>query len=101
MGLPPCVASARHRAVGHRHSTTSATGEPGRYRFDGRLTLHGVEQAVKFDAKVEKKDGGFVLRGQFPLAQTSYGIRPYSAALGLVRVRNELQIHGDVVLKAP
>lgn len=77
-------------------------GEPGRYRLEGKLNLHGVEQPIRFDVKVEKKAPNTLsMRGQFALLQTNFGIQPYSALLGLVRVRNELQIHGDLILTVP
>jgi polyisoprenoid-binding protein YceI len=75
--------------------------EPGRYRLEGRLHLHGVEQPVRFEVKVEKKGPSTLgMRGQFTILQTNYGIQPYSALLGFVRVRNDLQVYGDLVLEA-
>jgi polyisoprenoid-binding protein YceI len=76
-----------------------AGGEPGRYQLDGRLQLHGVENPVRFEAKVEhgKTEGTLAMRGHFALLQTAYKIRPYSF-VGLVKVKDELQIYGDLLL---
>jgi polyisoprenoid-binding protein YceI len=73
-------------------------GEAGRYQFDGKLNLHGVEKPVRFEAKVEraKREGALQMRGRFALLQTDYGIKPYSF-LNL-KVKDELQIHGDLLL---
>jgi hypothetical protein len=38
------------------------------------------------------------LTGSFPLKQTDYGIKPYSTFLGAVKVSDELQITGDLLL---
>ena len=54
-----------------------------------------------FKAKVERGDKGGRLRmsGTFRLKQTNYGIKPYSAAGGLAKVADELEISGDLELK--
>jgi polyisoprenoid-binding protein YceI len=77
-----------------------AAGDPGRYRFDGRLSLHGVEQSLRFEAKAEraKAEGALQLRGEFALAQTDYKIKPYSALFGALKVKDELRVYGDLLL---
>jgi polyisoprenoid-binding protein YceI len=78
-----------------------AVGAPGRYRVQGRFTLHGVTQPAQFDATLANtaERGVLSLRGQFRIAQTSHGIQPYSALGGLIRVADELTIHGDLILR--
>ena len=39
------------------------------------------------------------MSGTFRLKQTNYGIKPYSAAGGLAKVADELEISGDLELK--
>jgi polyisoprenoid-binding protein YceI len=77
-----------------------AAGEPGRYQFDGQFTLRGTAKALRFEAKAErgKPDGVLHVRGQFPLKQTDYQIKPYSALFGTVKVKDELRIFGDLLL---
>jgi polyisoprenoid-binding protein YceI len=77
-----------------------AAGRPGRYRFDGRLSLHGAEQPVRFEAKAEASgtEGGLRLRGQFSLTQSDYQMKPYSALFGALKVKDELVVHGDLRL---
>jgi polyisoprenoid-binding protein YceI len=78
-----------------------AAGEPGMYQVDGRFTLHGAEQKVAFKVKVERgdKEGRIKMTGTFSIKQSDYGIKPYSAAGGLAKVADELEITGDLVLK--
>ncbi len=73
-------------------------GEPGTYRVAGRFTLHGVTQPVAFDATVEAPDrpGTLHVRGSFAIQQTAFGITPYSAVGGLVRIADQLDISGDL-----
>ncbi len=75
-------------------------GAPGNYQVDGKLDLHGVKRPVRFRAKVERDETKetFRVRGEFSLLQTDYGITPYSALAGLVRVKNELRIYGNVTV---
>jgi polyisoprenoid-binding protein YceI len=78
-------------------------GQPGRYRFEGRLNLHGSEQPVGFEAKAEtsKPGGALRLRGEFSLLQSDYHIKPYSAFFGRLKVKDELAIQGDLLLLLP
>jgi polyisoprenoid-binding protein YceI len=77
-----------------------AAGLPGRYQVTGQFTLHGVTQPLQFAAQVEQTDkpGVFRMKGQFSILQTRFGITPYSAVGGLVRVADELKVWGDLVL---
>jgi len=77
-----------------------AAGEPGAYQLEGRFTLHGTEQKVQFKAKVERADkGGLKMTGSFTIKGTDYGIKPVSAAGGLAKSADELEISGDLVLR--
>jgi polyisoprenoid-binding protein YceI len=78
-----------------------AAGQPGAYQVEGRFILHGIEKKLPFKAKVERGDRAGLLRmsGTFTIKQTDYGIKPYSAAGGLAKVADELEIAGDLVLK--
>jgi polyisoprenoid-binding protein YceI len=78
-----------------------AAGDPGTYQLEGGFTLHGTEQDLLFKAKVERlgEEGQLRMSGTFTIKQTDYGIQPFSAAGGLAKVADELQISGDLVLK--
>jgi polyisoprenoid-binding protein YceI len=78
-----------------------AGGQPGAYQVEGRFVLHGTEKKLPSKAKVERGDRAGLIRmsGTFTIKQTDYGIKPYSAAGGLAKVADELEIAGDLVLK--
>ncbi len=78
-----------------------AAGAPGRYKLDGGFTLHGMTRALALVAKVEATaaPGELRMTGSFPLVQTQYGMRPYSALGGLVGVADQIDVWGDFVLK--
>lgn len=77
-----------------------APGVPGRYEIAGQFTLHGVTRALQFEAKAEHgaKPNTLRLRGAFQVNQTQFGIQPYSALGGLIRVADALTIYGDLQL---
>ncbi len=75
-------------------------GEPGRYQLDGKFTLHGNTQPLRFTATVQQTNRPGVLhaRGSFSIFQSSFGITPYSALGGLVKVADQMEIYGDLTL---
>ncbi len=79
-----------------------AAGEPGAYQLEGNFTLHGTEQKLAFKAGIEKTDKQGILKmsGTFTIRQTDFGMKPYSAAGGLAKVADELEVTGDLTLKS-
>jgi polyisoprenoid-binding protein YceI len=77
-----------------------AAGTPGRYTLEGEFTLHGVTRRVPLTVILEEtgSPGTLRMRGAFAIRQSLFGITPYSALGGLVRVADELEIRGDLVL---
>jgi polyisoprenoid-binding protein YceI len=78
-----------------------APGEPGRYRLDGQLTLHGKSRPLPLVAQVDPTGSPGVLRMRcaFAIQQSDFGITPYSTLGGLVGVADRLDIWGDVVIR--
>jgi polyisoprenoid-binding protein YceI len=78
-----------------------AAGKPGMYRLEGKFTLHGTERKLQFKAKLDRtdKDGLMKLSGSFPILQTDYGIKPATAAGGVVKAADELTISGELFLR--
>jgi polyisoprenoid-binding protein YceI len=77
-------------------------GAVGLYQVAGRLTLHGAEKPLQFKAKLEHtdKEGIFTLSGSFTIKQSHYGMTPYSAAGGLAKVADELEISAELLLNS-
>ncbi|MCM3900276.1 MAG: YceI family protein [Pyrinomonadaceae bacterium] len=72
----------------------------GRYRARviGDLTFHGVTQKNLWITP-EVTMGGDSLRakGDFSLKQSEFGIKPFSAAGGTIKLKNELKFSFDIV----
>jgi polyisoprenoid-binding protein YceI len=72
----------------------------GRYRarIIGDLTLHGVTQKnIWISAEASVSDQQLSARGSFSLKQSDFGIKPFSAAGGTIKLKNELQFSFDIV----
>lgn len=71
----------------------------GRYRarIDGKLSLHGVTRDHRINAQVAVDGGSLRARGEFPLRQTDYNIKPASAVGGTLKMKDELNLSFDIV----
>jgi hypothetical protein len=88
------------KIVAIKPSEKQEAGAPGPYEVNGKFTLHGVEKPIQFRAKLERteKEGVLKLSGSFLIKQTDYGMTPVTAAGGLAKVADELEITGELVL---
>ena len=71
----------------------------GRYRVRiiGDVTLHGVTQKnlwISSEATVSEED--LRARGEFSLKQSDFGIKPFSAVGGTIKLKNELKFIFDI-----
>jgi polyisoprenoid-binding protein YceI len=62
----------------------------------GDLTLHGVTHHGLIYAQVEVNGNRLRAKGEFPLRQTDYNIKPISVAGGTVKVKDELKFNFDI-----
>ena len=61
------------------------------------VTLKGVEWPLQVPVDVAEENGKLTVRGSFPLSHQQIGLKPFKAALGALRVRNEMQIKFEIV----
>ena len=74
----------------------------GRYRarIIGDLTLHGVTQKnLWISAEATVTGDSLRAQGEFSLKQTDFGIKPFSAAGGTIKLKNELKFSFDIVAR--
>ncbi len=69
--------------------------------LSGKLTLHGVTREVKVPVKIEEKDGAVVGTASLKLLVSDYKIKPYSAALGAIKNKDEVELVLRLVAAAP
>lgn len=75
-------------------------GDERTYELSGEFTLHGRARPIKLRARAAQHENRIVLRGEFSILQSDYGITPYRTALGAVAVADELTIKGEIWIGA-
>jgi polyisoprenoid-binding protein YceI len=82
------------RAVEFRSSSVTPTADGGAMHVEGELTLVGATRPVAFDVAV---DGGRI-SGALVVKQSDWGIKPYSALFGALKVADEIELAIDAGL---
>jgi polyisoprenoid-binding protein YceI len=70
-----------------------------RAQVAGDLTFHGTTQALSFDARVTRMADMLRISGEFPLRQSEYGIKPFSAAGGTLKLKDEIKFSFELVAR--
>ncbi|MBB4920162.1 YceI family protein [Streptosporangium saharense] len=84
--------TARHPVIAFRSSLVEGTAEA--FRVEGDLTLAGVTRPVTIDALLA--DGR--VRGSVTITQSRWGVKPYSALFGALRLSDEVGVWFDLAL---
>lgn len=66
---------------------------------NGDLTLHGVTKRIAVPVNISATPQMLRATGRYVLKQTDFGITPYSAAAGSIKVKNEVVINFNIVAK--
>ncbi|HSS20530.1 MAG TPA: YceI family protein [Pyrinomonadaceae bacterium] len=88
-----------HEIVFASHNITVSRVAQGRYRARaiGDLSLHGTTQkSLWITAETILTENGFRAKGDFSIKQTDFGIKPYSAVGGGIKLKNELKFSFDI-----
>lgn len=70
-------------------------------RVVGNLWLHGVGHKITIPMTVAVQGDSLRAIGTTKLHQTHYGIEPYTAAIGTIRVKDEVTLSFDIVATRP
>jgi polyisoprenoid-binding protein YceI len=76
------------RSPSIRFTSTSVEPEGDGYRVAGRLSLHGATRDLSLHARRE----GERLVADVTLHQPDYGVRPYSAMLGALKIKPDVRV---------
>ncbi len=96
---PEQLDAKRFTEIAFQSTRIQESGD-GRYTISGVLTLHGREQPVAVDVHAKLDGGTLHATGTFPIRQSSFGIMPYSVALGSIRTKDEVRIELSIVATA-
>ena len=76
--------------------STSLTVDSGTYLVTGDFSLRGVTKSITVPLKVAPSEDGVHLKGRFAILQSDYGYEPYSALLGALSVKDQVDIVVDL-----
>jgi polyisoprenoid-binding protein YceI len=82
------------RGITFRSTSAEATADGSRISVRGELTLVGTTRPIAFDVIVD----GDRLSGSAVITQSDWGIKPYSALFGALKVADEVEIALDAGL---
>jgi polyisoprenoid-binding protein YceI len=74
-------------------STRTTRAADGALVMTGDFTMHGVTRSVSLPVVLEPTADGVIGTGTLSLKTSDFGIRPYSAFLGAIKVKDEVEIH--------
>jgi polyisoprenoid-binding protein YceI len=78
--------------IGFASTSVEMRGDDGRLDVSGNLTLFGTTHPIAFDV-ADDADG--VLRGTAVVRQSDWGMKPYSALFGALKVADEVEVAID------
>ncbi|HEY4409025.1 MAG TPA: YceI family protein [Acidimicrobiia bacterium] len=64
----------------------------------GNLSIAGQSRQVTLDLQLAPDGGAARLKGRVPIVQSSFGIRPFTAMMGALKVKDEVEVDLDVRL---
>lgn len=101
--LYEAMAADEHPTIRYELLGVEVIAEPdsadGEYmlRAEGELTIAGVTQTAMLDLQGRRlNDGKVRAQGSTPMKMTDFDIDPPTALLGLIRVRDDIEVHFDI-----
>lgn len=95
--------SSKHQQIILKSASVSNVKQTGGNSFtftmNGDLTLHGVTKRLAIPINLTVSSQQIRATGQYTIKQTDFGIKPFSAALGTIKVKNDVVVHFDIVGK--
>jgi polyisoprenoid-binding protein YceI len=73
-------------------SSTSIRSVPGGYALDGDLSIAGTTRPTTVEVAVADAGDRWTVTGGAPVVQTEYGVKPYSAMMGGLKVRDRVDV---------
>jgi polyisoprenoid-binding protein YceI len=83
--------SMRFRSSGIRQA------EGGAYEIQGQLTIRDVSKPVTLHAKMRSRGPEFLVEGSAILKLSDFGLKPATAALGLIGTKDEMNFHFNIL----
>ncbi len=78
--------------------STEVVGSPPQLSAQGNLTVVGQTRPASLDLAVEEGAGGTRIVATTTITQSDFGIKPFSAMLGALKVRDAVDLQVDITL---
>jgi polyisoprenoid-binding protein YceI len=83
----------KHPEIKFRSGLIRPADAPGHYEVQGELTIRDVARPVAVQVTLsEPREGVLLFEGDATVEMKSFGMKPPSAALGLIGTRNEMKV---------
>jgi polyisoprenoid-binding protein YceI len=70
-----------------------------RWQVVGDLTIAGTTSTVRIPVELEPGPEGTRMRAAVTIAQSSFGIKPFSAMMGALKVADDVEIRAEVCVR--
>jgi hypothetical protein len=90
-------------AENHPYAVISVVGmdaDAADPRLNASITLNGVTQAVRIPVKIEKTAHQLTVTGHVAVAQTAFGITPYSIFGGALQVQDQVDVRFAILARS-
>ena len=91
----------RHQQIAFEGGSWEALAESAetlRGTLSGDLLLHGRREPLRVDVELRRTAGGIQIHASGTVAQSRWGIKPYSALLGTLKVADPVEIVVDATV---
>jgi polyisoprenoid-binding protein YceI len=83
---------AHYPEIRFRSASIRAVEGSRRYEVQGELTIRGVARPAAVQVTLREQGGNLVFEGEAEVKMKEYGMKPPSAALGLIGTKNEMTV---------
>jgi hypothetical protein len=90
-------------AENHPYAVISVVGmdaDAADPRLNASITLNGITQAVRIPVKIEKTAHQLTVTGHVAVAQTAFGITPYSIFGGALQVQDQVDVRFAILARS-
>lgn len=93
------LSAKRHPEITFESSKVSPRS--GGYDVDGELSIAGVTQPCTLDLSVQRTGGNASVDASVPVLQTAFGVKPYSAMMGGLKVKDQVEVRLSLSVPDP
>lgn len=93
------LSASKHPEVTFQSRAVSAKGDG--YEVDGDLTVAGTTSPCVVELSVQRTGGTATVEATVPIVQTKFGVKPYSAMMGGLKVRDQVEVQISAKVSEP